>query len=482
MFTPQLPAHQLLSHATSLHRSGRFQQAIEVYRQLLRQFPNNPEIMAKLGSALTSVGMLEEGRRHLERAIKLAPDQAVLHHDLHLSYKREGRFKDAHACLDKALKLAPRHPSYLAARSELHFVVGDSDKAMQSITPVLGQAPEVSAVALMFAALAPQFGREQEALEALKSLLARTDLTPAVRAKAQFAYGHLLDLVGREDEAFAALTVANQLKNATWDSDKHQQAVDETIAAWTMDAMAAMPRSSTDGSSMVFVVGMPRSAEWAVERVIASLPGGQPMGEVGDAVLLARDLQGGAQAGLPMFNKVAALTPEMLDAAAKRYLERSRRLNGAAKRFVDRMPLNFANLGLISRMLPGARVIHCTQDPVNSCLSCWFTLFGGNLPFAYDLHTLGRFHRQYERLMDNWKRTLDIPILEVSFEDLVERHGDTARRIAEFVELPWSDGALSPTGRSEQADENAHSALVRTLGRAKRYERHLAPLREGLGV
>jgi len=46
-------------------------------------------------------------------------------------------------------------------------------------------------------------------------------------------------------------------------------------------------------------------------------------------------------------------------------------------RVVDKMPGNFVFVGLISLALPNARIIHTRRDPVDTCLSCFSTLFAG---------------------------------------------------------------------------------------------------------
>ncbi len=42
----------------------------------------------------------------------------------------------------------------------------------------------------------------------------------------------------------------------------------------------------------------------------------------------------------------------------------------------DKLPFNFRRLGLIHLLLPGARIIHCRRDPVDTCLSIYSILFG----------------------------------------------------------------------------------------------------------
>ena len=63
------------------------------------------------------------------------------------------------------------------------------------------------------------------------------------------------------------------------------------------------------------------------------------------------------------------------------------------------MPANFLHIGLIAAALPpGARIIHCRRDPVDTCLSCYGKLFQNEQNFSYDLGELGGFHRDYQRV------------------------------------------------------------------------------------
>ena len=50
---------------------------------------------------------------------------------------------------------------------------------------------------------------------------------------------------------------------------------------------------------------------------------------------------------------------------------------GGRSHVVDKMPSNFARVGMIRLILPDARIIHCRRDPVDTCLSCYTKLFAG---------------------------------------------------------------------------------------------------------
>ncbi|MBB5465764.1 hypothetical protein HDG32_001871 [Paraburkholderia sp. CI2] len=112
-------------------------------------------------------------------------------------------------------------------------------------------------------------------------------------------------------------------------------------------------------------------------------------------------------------------------------------------RLVDKMPANFLHAGLIPLILPGARIIHARRNPVDTCLSCYTKLLAGDQPFAYELTEPGEYYRDYERLMAHWRSVLPAGrFIEVDYEAVVDDLEGEARRLVNFLDLPWDDACL----------------------------------------
>jgi hypothetical protein len=150
------------------------------------------------------------------------------------------------------------------------------------------------------------------------------------------------------------------------------------------------------------------------------------------------------------------------------------------------MPANFLYIGLIAAGLPGARIIHCRRDPVDTCLSCYSKLFQGEQNFSYDLRELGHFHREYQRLMEHWRTVVPTEMmLEVDYEAVVENGESEARRMIEFLGLDWNSACLS-FHRTERPIRTASVNQVRqpiyrsSVGRWRKHAAHLGPLLDAL--
>jgi hypothetical protein len=228
----------------------------------------------------------------------------------------------------------------------------------------------------------------------------------------------------------------------------------------------------------VFVVGMPRSGTTLVEQILGSHPLVHAAGELTRLQTLMN--------GFPQ--SAASLTAAEFEALGEAYLAFVAPMAAGRRHVVDKMPSNFLYAGFIRLILPDARVIHCRRDPVDTCLSCYTKLFTGEQAFAYDQSELGRFDRAYQALMAHWRATLPAShFIEVDYEAVVEDVETQARRMLDFLDLPWDEKVL----RFQETERPVRTASVNPVrqpiyrtsaGRWKKHADQLKPLLAALGV
>lgn len=168
------------------------------------------------------------------------------------------------------------------------------------------------------------------------------------------------------------------------------------------------------------------------------------------------------------------------------YLEGIAKLAPPARCVVDKSLGNYMQLGLMTAVFGKPRVIHCRRNAADTCFSCYAEHLSPRQAYTTDLHALGVVHREYERLMEHWRKTIDIPMLEVDYEAVVADPESLTRRILDFCGLPFDEACL----RFHTSDRVAHTssyAQIRqpiyktAVSRAERFKRHLGPLFEALG-
>ncbi|MCV6636718.1 tetratricopeptide repeat protein [Candidatus Albibeggiatoa sp. nov. NOAA] len=104
--SPQL--NQALKTAQHYHGQGKFSQAAQIYQQILRAEPNNPDALHLLGVLFAQTGDLTQAEHFIRKAITFKPKDAEYHSHLGNVLKEMGRLESAIGYHEKALKLAPK--------------------------------------------------------------------------------------------------------------------------------------------------------------------------------------------------------------------------------------------------------------------------------------------------------------------------------------------------------------------------------------
>jgi tetratricopeptide (TPR) repeat protein len=508
----------------ALQQAGRLAEAAAHYRRAVAIAPGYGHAHAALGAVLLRLGEREAAIAHLEQALLTDPDNAEIHNNLGLALHADGRQHEAVAHLERAIAL---RPGFAAGLNNLAMALQAIDRHDEAIAHYRKAAeaspPQASRYANLGVAL-QEIGRLDEAREAFKKaieLAPRTgrfyrnlaDCTrfaaadPQIAAMAAlaregpalaeedrrhllFALGKAFAEIGQYQSAFSCWAEGNALNRSRLDYD--EAAVLDCFvrlqAVFDADLIAQKTGAGDPSPIPVFIVGMPRSGTTLVEQILASHSRVFGAGELLGFPREAERACGGIYA--PEFAaRAGSLSAAELRGLGARYIAA---IQAAAPprtaRITDKMPLNFIHVGLIHLTLPNARIIHTHRDPIDTCFSCFTTLFTGQHRVAYELGELGRYYRAYEALMAHWRRVLPAGImLDVSYEDIVRDLEPACRRILAHCGLEWETECLD-FHRARRPVRTASVAQVRrpiyhdAIGRWRPYAAPLAPLLEALGV
>ena len=482
--TPSNPT----AHADQLFQRGDFAGAVKAYRKLLKALPRNADILHRLALAEAQQGSTETAIKHLEQASRLRPTSAAILTDLGQALMGARRYEDAERAYDKALEVNPSLAFALANKVELFQLLGDYDKAATVLEEGLARFPDDIRLAQALGRLAPRIGKIEEAADTLERLLQRGITQRDRRMTTLYLLGDLHDKLGNYDRAFERFTQANALIPARFSEDMHRRAVDLLVANWTPQRVRDLPRTNSASEVPLFIVGMPRSGTSLVEQILASHARVHGAGELPTIPRICFEIAGRPIAQEPMLSDPSKLSAQVLERQALAYLRTISVLDTRASRITDKLPSNYLHLGLISRMFPRARVIHCTRDPLDTCLSCFFQHFRGAFPWSYRLDWCGAYYRQYERVMECWGACLEgLQMLEVPYEKLVDNQEEWSRRLIDFAGLEWDDACLKFYESKRVVDTLSNEQVRRpmyrgSINRHLNYTEHLAPLRQALGM
>ena len=328
-------------------------------------------------------------------------------------------------------------------------------------------------------------------VETMRTQLAREDLGVEDRLHFHFALGKALEDAGEHAAAFEHYAEGNRLRRATlpYRAEETTALVERSIALFTPQFVEARRGTGCQATDPIFVVGLPRSGSTLVEQVLASHPAVEGTMELPDLLAIVRDLGGGRRRSEPSRypEVLAELEPSALRDLGERYLERTRIQRKTDRPFfIDKMPNNWAHVGLIQMILPNARIVDARRHPLSCCFSAFKQHFARGQGFTYDLDDLGRYYRDYVDLMAHFDAVLPGRVHRVHYERMVEDTEGEVRRLLAYCGLDYDERCLR-FYENERAVRTASSEQVRSpiyrhgVDHWRNYEPWLEPLRQALG-
>jgi Flp pilus assembly protein TadD len=450
-FAPKNVQTLLLTAKIQLKRNN-LQAAEQATRLALQEESENAEALTLLGQVLHETDRYDEALEVLDRALKKTPDNPEALNFYGVALKSVGRLDEARENILKALRLNDAmYGAYANLNDLVDFSEGPGEELFNRMEAIFETVPD----------------QEAEPFLAL-----------------HFAYAKALDDRGLHEKALEHYITGGRMKRAQLDykeADTHDF-FDAIRSAFPKEAFENRKYEGLEDDRPVFIVGMPRSGSTLVEQILSSHPDIYGAGEV---KYLARSL-GQLRDRFPSLPKypemMAKITPAQLDITAKNYQQSIVQGAGAARRITDKLLTNYFFLGLINLLFPRAKVVHTKRNPIDTCLSGFTKLFKDDMPHSYDLGELGRYYGKYRELMNHWEEVLPEGFLtSVVYEDVVADTEKEARRLIEFLGLPWNDKCVD-FHKSDRPVKTASVAQVRkpiyktSVQRWKKYGPGLQPL------
>jgi tetratricopeptide (TPR) repeat protein len=469
-----------------LSESGRLQEAAGVFRELTSAHPGNAQAWSNLGVVCDSMGLVEEAETAYRKAITIDPARTDTLCHLGYMLGSEGRTREAIDNFDQAISLAPGLDTAIAGKASVLEKSGDIETAANMIRPLIDSGTDSADAVLSYSRIALRRNDPEPAIRALTGMLERDDLTDKAVSDLHRALGELFDLRQDFDTAFRHFELSNLHAPCTYKENAQTAFIDRVIKHSGADLLAGLPRAQHDFRNIAFIIGMPRSGTSLVEQIISSHPDVFGAGELrymGD-IACASQLLTGSQGEYP--EAIANIDQAAIDTLARTYINAVKKIVPADAFITDKMPHNFRYLGLIALMFPEARIIHVRRNPLDNCLSLYFQSCNPLHSYSTDLHLLGGYYRQYERLMHHWRDVLDISIHDIQYEDIVEDLETSTARLLDICGLPWSNRCVEfhNSGRfvkTPSYDQVRRPIYTNSVERWRNYNEHLGPLREALG-
>jgi len=252
------------------------------------------------------------------------------------------------------------------------------------------------------------------------------------------------------------------------------------IAAATPALFAHGAGAGCTAPDPIFVLGMPRAGSTLVEQILSSHSAVEGTTELADIAMLARAIDDYPAA-------LAQLSADQLRALGEDYLARTRvQRHTSRPLFIDKMPNNWLHAGFIKLILPNAKVIDARRHPLACCFSNFKQHFARGQGFTYDLADMGRYYRDYVRLMAHFDAVLPGQVHRVIHEALIEDTEQEVRALLAFCGLAFEPACLAFYNNDRAVRTPSSEQVRQPISREgteawKAFEPWLGPLKAALG-
>ena len=504
---------RLVEAALALH-DNRLNEAEPLLRGALHDDPFDVRAIRMFAELAGRVGRMADAEHLLRRAIELAPGFTAARANLALVLYRSNRPAEALTELAQVAAEDPDNPGHANLQAAAFGRIGAFEEALALYEQVLRDAAGQPRVWMSYGHMLKTVGRQHDGVAAyrqaivlepglgeawwslanLKTVRFSDDDLAAMRAALtdpklededrwhlDFALGKALEDRGVAEAAFAHYAAGNarRRKRIPYRADDTEAAVDAMIAV-ASPALLAGAVGGSPALDPIFVLGMPRAGSTLIEQILASHSQVEGTSELADIALIARSL-GDYPAAL------AGLTPERRRELGEDYLTRAAiQRHTTRPLFVDKMPNNWLHVPLIRLILPHAKIIDARRHPLACGFSNFKQHFARGQGFSYDLADMGRYYRDYVRLMDHLDRAAPGTVHRVFYERMVDDTEAEVRVLLAFCGLPFEEACLA-FHQTERAVRTASSEQVRRpifrdgTEAWRPFEPWLNPLKQALG-
>lgn len=510
----------LVNRGNALREMGALDEALACCERALKINPAHAEACSNRGNVLQQLGRYQDAIAAFDKAISLRPSAADMHFNRGNVLKEFLRFHDALASYDTAISLRPDYTEAFIKRGAVQRELGQMDEAIASYQKAQALDPRHTGTWLGLARIDAELGNFAEAeqkyaqvrqldpqdvysligvadvrkyeagdpiVPAIEASLQRPDVEGKDRGLLHHALAKVRNDQGSYDDAFNNYTLSKRYLNSRFDMENHVLGYSVMTDLFTPAFYAERADFGNSDERPVFIVGMPRSGTTLAEQILASHHQAEGLGELTTLPELMARLGGGLQKPAQFSQAVLGLTASDANRLAEEYLAVYRGQDAQCIRFIDKRPHNYEWLGMIALLFPRARIIHCRRDPLDNCVSMFMQNFNATHGYNQDLETLGKYYVAYQGLMKHWQSVLPIPLQDCVYETVVGNLEEQAHALVSFLGLDWDPACLSYHETDRRVNTPSRWQVRQPLydksvGRWRRYETHLSPLKTALGM
>ena len=461
----------------NLFTSANYNLAITHCKKNIKKFPEYLIFYNLLGSSYMNIGKYSLARETFVKALKMDPSNISIMNNLanseknmfnynfaeqlyckiidkkkdylnaHVNYgnlKRDlNDFLESNELYEKALQISPNHPIILYSLAMNYQSLGNFKLSIEYATRAIKIDSKLTRADLLISK-SKKYELNDKHLFEMNTKLNDLKLDITQKYYLHFAMAKAYEDINDIEKSYANLNIGNNLKKT---SSKFNIKNDINIfkdikEIFSKIDLTNISKNTKNNQNIIFILGMPRSGTTLVEQIISSHSKVYGSGELPYLSQIVSDefIDNSQISTNKLLSFLNEHSPNNL--IYDKYFSYLKNYKINKEFITDKAPLNFRWIGLIKLFFPSAKIIHCSREPKDNCLSLYKNLFEGNLNFSYNERDLGTYYNLYADLMKFWRKSFPNGFLDVKYESLIENQNLEIKKIINYCNLEWEEQCL----------------------------------------
>ena len=461
----------------NLFSSAKFDILITRAKKLIKKFPEYLILYNILGSTYQNIGDLDLAKEIFIRGHKMDSDNIAIMNNLANVYKNIGEvelsenlfkkifekkpdyinayvnygnlkrdnndFEFAIDLYNKALKINPKVPAILYSLALAYQGMGKFDLAITYAKKTLEIEPKFTQ-ADMLIAQSMKYENENSHYKEMNSKIKDLTLNDEQKTNLLFSLAKAEEDMGLIEKSFTNLDIANSTRRKSLNFNINNEATffNQLKNTFTKIDLSQKFTNDIEEKKIIFILGMPRSGTSLTEQIITSHSNVFGAGELSQLsrivktkLMINADL---SEEGILNLVK----NEDFANQLRTDYYNYLKRFNSSEPFITDKAPLNFRWIGFIKILFPNSKIIHCSRNPKDNCLSIFKNFFEGGLDFGYNQKELGTYYNLYLDLMNFWEKKFPNTIYNAQYEKIIEDPENEIKNMIKFCNLDWEENCL----------------------------------------
>ena len=422
---------------------GDLKLAKETFLKGYKMDSNNIAIMNNLANVYKNIGEIEQSEDLFKKIIKKKPDYVNAYVNYGNLKRDNNDFQFAIDLYSKALEINPQIPTILYSLALAYQGLGKFDLAIDYAKKTLKIEPRFTQ-ADMLISQSKKYQDKDSHYEEMNSKKDNLILNDDQKTNLFFALAKAEEDMGLIEKSFNNLDLANTIrrKSLNFNINNETNFFDQLKNIFSKAKFDTNITDTINKKKIIFILGMPRSGTSLTEQIITSHSCVFGAGElpqlsriVKTKLMMNDDLSEESISNL--FSN-----EEFVNELRADYHDFLKRFNASEPFITDKAPLNFRWIGFIKILFPNSKIIHCSRNAKDNCLSIFKNFFEGGLDFGYNQKELGTYYNLYLDLMRFWKEKFPNSIYDAQYEKIIEDPENEIKKMIKFCNLDWEENCL----------------------------------------